>query len=191
MANSIAEKRQHFIDASTAFLAQKHNASLNEIADHIGVGRATLQRYFPKRQDLLRAIALDGVRKVDEALAPMQNIEQSAEDSLRMFFALLVPLGDAYHFLATYPDVLNFAEGAHDHGRQLAILQRDVVNLKQQHVIAIDIPDAWAVQMVEMLIWGAWSAVHAGSIARNDAAELAFRSLISGLGRQVVGEMVI
>lgn len=182
MAKSIAEKRQHFIDASTAFLAQKHNASLNEIADHIGVGRATLQRYFPKRQDLLQAIALDGVRKVNEALAPMQTIEQSAEAGLRMFFTLLVPLGDAYHFLATYPDVMSFEEVAHDHGRQLKTLHRYVEYLKRNDVIAIDIPDAWAVRMMDLLIWGAWSAVHAGSIARNDAAELAFRSLKSGLG---------
>ncbi|MEM7117065.1 MAG: TetR/AcrR family transcriptional regulator [Chloroflexota bacterium] len=188
MAKSIAEKRQHFIDASTAFLAQKHNASLNEIADHIGVGRATLQRYFPKRQDLLREIALECVQKVDQVLKPIQTIEQSAEAGLRMFFDVLVPLGDAYHFLATYPDVISFEEVAKDYGRQLNTLHRYVEYLKRENVIAIDIPDAWAVRMIDLLIWGAWSAVHAGSIARNDAAELAFRSLVSGLGQQVVQE---
>ena len=184
MAKSKAEKRQHFIDASTAFLAQKHGASLSEIADYIGVGRATLQRYFPKRQDLLREIALTCIRKMDEALEPIHDMPPSAEDNLQAFFEALVPFGDAYHFLSTYPDLMNFDDVARDYNRQLNDLHRYVQWLKRHNVIATDIPDAWAVRMMDLLIWGAWSAVHAGSIARNDAAKLAFRTLVGGLGRR-------
>ena len=181
MAKSKAEKRQDFIDASTPFLAQKHGASLSEIADHIGVGRATLQRYFPKREDLLRAIAVESVRKMDEATEPLYGIEQSANDGLLAMFELLIPLGDSYHFLATYPDLLRFEEVAEAYDRQLSDTKEYVQYLKKEGLIALDVPDAWAVIMIDLLVWGSWKGVQDGSIARNDAASLAYRSLIQGL----------
>lgn len=40
---------------------------------------------------------------------------------------------------------------------------------------------AWAVQTIEALIYVAWAAVDDGSVARRDAAGMAFRTLVRGL----------
>lgn len=181
MTTKESEKRQALIDASTAFLANKHNASLSEISKHIGVGRATLQRYFAKRDDLLQAIAIDSVRKMDEAMAPLYKIDQPADKSLLAMFELIIPLGDSFHFLATYPDLMRFPKVAEAYNRQLAETKEYVQYLKEEKIIGLDIPDAWGVLLIDLLVWGAWRGISDGSIARNDAAQLAYRSLTSGL----------
>lgn len=50
-----------------------------------------------------------------------------------------------------------------------------------EKIIGLEIPDAWEVMMIDLLVWGAWRGIQDGSIARNDAAQLAFRSLTHGL----------
>ena len=182
MSNSESRKQQ-LIKASSHVLATKHGASLGEVAEQIGIGRATLQRYFPKRQDLLREIALDALREIDEALNYILRMDLGAEESLQKMFELLAPLGDQYYYLVSYPDLMESADVAKAYERQLDRLNRYVQELKQRDVFPPEIPTAWVVQTIDLLIWGAWYAVENGSVARNDAAQLAFRTLMRGLGR--------
>ena len=176
-------KKQELIVASSRVLATNHGATLGEIAQQIGIGRATLQRYFPKRQDLLREIALDALREIEKALDSVLQTDMRPEESLQLMFELLAPVGDRYSYLVTYPDLMEIAEVAKAYDGQLDRLNRYVQDLKQRDVFAPDIPTAWIVQTIDLLIWGAWYAVDSGSVARNDAAQLAWRTLTSGLGR--------
>ncbi len=182
MVYGASKKKQKLLDAATNFLSREPSASLNDIAKNIGVGRATLQRYFPKRNDLLREIALDSIHKMDAALAPLYQMNLSAEDGVLKMFEALIPLGASYHVLA-YSDLMQFEEVAQAYQQQLSELQQYVQDLKRDGVIALDVPTAWGVQMIDLLIWGAWAAVADGSIAPNDAAQLAFRTLTKGLGK--------
>ena len=176
-------RRQKLIIASSRVLATNQGATLSEIAEQIGVGRATLQRYFPKRQDLLREIALDALREIDKALDSILQTDKRPEESLQMMFELLAPLGDRYSYLVSYPDLMEFTEVAKAYEHQLERLNRYIQDLKARDVFAPDIPTAWIVQTIDLLIWGAWYAVDSGSVARNDAALLASRTLMRGLGR--------
>ncbi|MEM7032769.1 MAG: TetR/AcrR family transcriptional regulator [Chloroflexota bacterium] len=177
----IASKKQRLIRKSITVLVKEPRASLGEIAKGIGVGRATLQRYFPKRDDLLREIALETILKTDEVLAPLYHMDLSAEEILLKMFEALIPLGDYYHFLASSPEVMAFEDVIQECERQMKELRLYVQDLKQEGLIAPDVPVAWAVHMIDMLIWTAWSAIEDGSIARNDAAQLAVRTLMTGL----------
>ncbi|MXX24233.1 MAG: hypothetical protein F4Z82_02130 [Caldilineaceae bacterium SB0668_bin_21] len=78
---------------------------------------------------------------------------------------------------------MEFAEVASAYYRQLDRLNRFVQELKQKEVFSPDIPTAWIVQTVDLLIWGAWYAEDSGSVARSDAALLTSRTLMRGLGR--------
>ena len=176
-------RKQQLLLASGRVLATNHGATLGEIAERIGIGRATLQRYFPKRQDLLREIALDALREIDIALDSVLRTDVRPEESLLLMFELLAPLGDRYFYLVSYPDLMDFEDVAKAYEQQLDRLNIFVQDLKQRDVFAPDIPTAWIVQTIDLLIWGAWYAVDSGSVARNDAALLASRTLMRGLGR--------
>lgn len=176
-------RKQELIRGSSQVLATNHGATLGEIAEQIGVGRATLQRYFPKRQDLLREIALDALREIEEALDSVLRMDIRTEDSLHKLFELLAPLGDRYFYLVSYPNLMDFEDVAKAYEQQLDRLKIFVHDLKQRDVFAPDIPTAWIVQTIDLLIWSAWYAVDSGSVARNDAAYLASRTLTRGLGR--------
>ena len=142
-----------------------------------------MQRYFPKRQDLLKEIALDALRAIDQALDSVLQTNMGPEESLQMLFELLAPLGDRYFYLVSYPDLMEISDVAEAYERQLDRLNRYIQELKQQDLFAPDIPTAWVVQTIDLLIWGAWYAVDSGAVARNDAAQLAARTLVRGLGR--------
>ena len=48
-------------------------------------------------------------------------------------------------------------------------------------------PRAWIVRLIDLLIYAMWQAVEEGEVARNDAAALAYRSLVEGLGNLTPG----
>lgn len=174
-------KKQKWIEVSTTFLASKHNASLSEIAAHIGIGRATLQRYFPKREDLLREIAADAILKTNAASTHLHSQNLSIQEHLLQLFEVLIPLGDRYHFLSSYPDLMQFEEIREGYEQQIHNLHAFVHRLKEAKMVSLDVPNAWVVYTIDLLIWGAWTAVHEGAIARNDAARLAYRTLLQGV----------
>ncbi len=78
---------------------------------------------------------------------------------------------------------MEFADVASAYDRQFDRLSRFLQELKQKEVFSPDIPTAWIVQTVDLLIWCACYAVDSGSVARNDVAQLAARTLMRGLGR--------
>lgn len=90
------------LDAATAVLARDPGASMQEVARAAGVGRATLYRRHPSREDLLRAIRLRALGECTAALAEVPAgggpWERLAE-SVRALMAVV----DRYRVLANAP----------------------------------------------------------------------------------------
>ena len=127
-------------------------ATLSEIAEQIEIGHANSQRYFPKRHDLLREIALDALREIDKALASFVQTGMRPEVSLRMMYERLAPVRDRYFYLVSYPDMMGFTEVAKAYEHQFDRPYGYIRDLKSQGVFAQDIPAAWNVQTVDSLI---------------------------------------
>lgn len=64
---------------------------------------------------------------------------------------------------------------------QLERLSTLVNEVKAEQGLALDVPTAWTVAVIDSLIYTAWMSVEAGSIARNEAANLVIRTLFEGL----------
>lgn len=87
------------IDAAVRLLAEQPQASMREIADASGVGRTTVYRHFPTRDDLMRALyrqVIDESRAISAAIAE-QGLPIA--DALRAFAVEVVGLGERYRFL--------------------------------------------------------------------------------------------
>ncbi len=173
--------KDSLLDAAATTLAQKPSASMNEIAHAGGVGRATLYRYFPNREALLRELTIEAFERSEQVIAPILAQKQSASDMLRDCITVMVPLGDRYNFLLSGPMFEDDPEIIMLYERQSQIWIGLVEALKSEGVVAPDIPTAWVSAAIEGLIYTAWSSVHDGYIARRDAPDLVFRTLLKGL----------
>ena len=173
--------RDNQLDEAAAFLARDPSASLARVAEAIGVGRATVARHYPKREDLLRALAMRSLQVVDEAVAGLESEVQSGVEYVERSFERLVPIGANFHFLQSEIAVLADDEFRAELDRQLEEVGVLVRQLKQEGAIDRAVPDAWAVAVMDSLLYAAWQSVEAGDIAPNDAARLATRTFFSGL----------
>ena len=94
---------ERILAAAPAVLTANRGASVDLIAERAEVGRATLYRHFPTREDLLRAIyrrALDDAAAAIEAADPESG---PAAAALRRVIAAVLEVGDRYRFV-TQPD---------------------------------------------------------------------------------------
>ncbi len=165
--------------AALEVFAANPGASLAEVAARAGVGRATLHRHFPSRQDLIRELAIAALDATDGACAGLEH-EPDAMVALGRMFEALVPLADRFHFLSRCP--VDDPEVARRYAGQLDGLDRLIAALRTQGHLDPAVPDAWAVALADSLIWTAWSAAAEGSIPVRDAAALATRSFLRGVG---------
>lgn len=181
--SKLEKTRKAILNAAIAILSRRPDASLSDIADHAGVGRATLHRHFESRDDLIRSLALEAIRETDEVCQPVIESAGTAEHMLSGIFEAIIPLGDRYNFLSNYRNVENDQEVRKQTERQVAETLELVKALKAENAIAADIPDAWVVAVIDALIYAAWDGVEDGHIARRDAAGLAMRTIMTGLGK--------
>jgi AcrR family transcriptional regulator len=97
--------RRTVLDAAVALLAQRPQATMQEVADASGLGRTTVYRHFPRRQDLIDALYEEVLR---EAAETVQEAVSSAPDARALLCDLgtrIIAIGDRYRFLDAHPDM--------------------------------------------------------------------------------------
>ena len=91
-----AERREEILDAATKLFATLGYADTDtqQLADKLGVGKGTLYRYFPSKQELFLAAADRGMRRlcefIDRRVAPIEDPPERIEQvviSYLQFFA--------------------------------------------------------------------------------------------------------
>lgn len=174
------ETRDAIIEAAFLVYAESPTASLGDVAERAGVGRATLHRYFPGRSDLMRALALTAMEELNDAVAKQTASAESHSDGFRLALHAIVPLANRQWFLAQEgvdadPKVAAAYKASRDQ------LHADIEAAKAESAFSADIPTVWIVTAFENLIYAAWSLVRDGEATPKQAAELAWRTLACGL----------
>src|SRR3954451_12847891 len=101
--------RNAVLEAGARLLAERPTASMQDIADASGVGRTTVYRHFPAREDLVAAL-IDQV--AEEALQVMERAtaaDGTAPDVLRRLDHDIVALGRRWSFLRAQRDAVRAA----------------------------------------------------------------------------------
>lgn len=176
------QSREAIRRAAAELLASDPSASLAQVAARAGVGRATLHRHFQGRAELVRAVALEALDATDAVCAGLEAAP-SSRAALGQLFEAMVPLGAHYAFLIRCP--VDDPEVEARYAAQVEQLRKLVEWLRADGWIAPTVPTAWAVALIDQLIWSTWTLVARGEIASREAARLAIDTVLHGMGERM------
>lgn len=91
--------RESVLDHAGRLLAEDPAIGMSEIAIAAGIGRATLYRHFPTREELIEAIGTRAAGEAEHAIAASRLDEGTTEEALHRLVLALLEIGDRYRFL--------------------------------------------------------------------------------------------
>ncbi|MEO1359222.1 MAG: helix-turn-helix domain-containing protein [Pseudomonadota bacterium] len=184
MTNSVRlSTRDAIVEAAFAVFSKNPSAALSDVAERAGVGRATLHRHFAGRDELVRALAKIASKEMGEAVEEACADATTYSEVARLALQALIPLGDRHGFLAleTFADDPDMQA---DFAREQKETAEMVDAAKGEGLFDTAVPTSWIVQAYDNLMYAGWESVKAGETTHDQAAALAWRTLIHGLGRQ-------
>lgn len=167
------------MQAALLLYTLRPDATLDDVAAHARISRATLFRHFPNRSALLRAAGVHVIGQIDVALGACAAA-QSPRERLHAALEVLVEAGLPLHA------VFGLAERADD------VELKDALRALDRHLepvidacvgaglIAADLPAQWLDAALDGLLYAAWSAIHAGTFTPAQATDLLLRTLLHG-----------
>jgi AcrR family transcriptional regulator len=178
MASSLGEprsdsrrNREAVLDAAERLLGEHPDASMGQIADASGVGRTTVYRHFPTREDLL-GVLVDRVLTESRATAA-EVLEQDipTETALRELGEAIATMGERFTFLAAYrPLVQEALKSARL--RQAEPLKRFIEAGARRGTVRADLSPDWLVGMVRGMSNAAVGEIRAGRTDRRAAGRM-------------------
>lgn len=172
--------RDSLIEAAFVVFSRDPSAPLSVVAGAAGVGRATLHRYFSSRDALIRELAQIAIAEMDVAAEAACQKAESAEQVLHRTLQVLIPLGDRHGFLAHVP--LEHDETIQaEFERQTRETVEMIEAAKTEGAFDRNVSTAWVVQAYNHLLYAAWESVRSDEATADQAAGLAWRTLMSGL----------
>ena len=163
------------LEAAIGLLGERPGASMRAIADASGVGRSTVYRHFPTREELLRALVHRVLEESHALASATAASELPAADTLRELGPQIVAIGERFRFL-----------DAHRHLREeilAATAARDdprapwLAAAQARGELRADLPVAWMLAMIRGLAVAAIDELNAGRVEAKEAGRLLGESL--------------
>lgn len=178
------QRRHDLLNAASELLAIKPTASLADIADYAKIGKATLHRYFPTRDDLMLALGYRALEDVARIITDCRLEEGTVLEALTRLIEALIPLGDKLHFL--------LHDTSLDHDAEFAVAEATtnvpILTLIQRGQAAgelrSDLSAEWMLYHLNYALFATWQSVHEGFVARREAAHLLTTTLLVGIVRR-------
>ncbi|GII82611.1 hypothetical protein Ssi03_06010 [Sphaerisporangium siamense] len=157
-------------------LGQKPDASIQEIADASGVGRTTVYRNFPAREDLVRALFAVVVEEQRAIVAAAVAQGGTSAEILRRLGPEILAVGERYRFLDVHRDLVT--EDPHERPGPEDPLLTWLTAAHESGAIRAGLPPHWAYAMVRALAVGANEEVAAGRVSPAEAGRLLGETLV-------------
>ncbi|SFL02541.1 TetR/AcrR family transcriptional regulator [Shimia haliotis] len=177
----IEKTAEAILEAAFSVFDDTPTATLTDVAAEAGVGRATLHRHFSGRDELLTAMAIQAMRELDDVFETAAAEAETYTEALRLGMAAMIPLANRAHFLEDWPSVNSPALAAETE-RQKHEMIHAIEQAKSEGGFAPDVPSAWIAQSFDALLFAAWEMVKSEDATPKQAADLAWRTLTTGVG---------
>jgi AcrR family transcriptional regulator len=166
-------------EAAMRVLAERPGASMSEIAQACGLGRATLYRHFANREELVEAIQEQALQAAAEAIASARLDEGPATEALRRAIAALVGVGDRYRLLAreVATDPARLQRQPAVAGRLLEVVRRG----QEAGELRADLPPTWMLPALASLLVVAMRSMADATVTHEQAAERVASTLLDGI----------
>lgn len=177
-----ARSRRTLMESSLALLLQKPSASMSDIAQHAGVGRATLYRHFETREALIGALVVESLEQTEAVVEPVVAQELSAKETLLGILAAVVPLADRYHFLLSLWNLgVEDPEIDRIYNDQLEKLYSLIEAGKAEGSIGKQLRTDWLVSVIDSLIYSSWWMLGQGIMTEPEVVKHLEVSLYQGI----------
>jgi AcrR family transcriptional regulator len=176
--SDVARNHRAILVAARRLLAEQPDASLAEVAQAAGLGRATIYRYYAAKPDLLRAIGRQAVADFLAAMEDAEPDEGDAAEALRRMIERVLAIDAAPALLVGLRD--DRATTEEQRRASVEPLIRTVARGQAAGELRDDLPPAWIVHAIVRLHTLALELVRDGVIAEDDAARLLSSTLLDG-----------
>lgn len=167
------------IQAAFTLYREKPSASLAEIAQYAGIGRATLHRHFKGRNELLAALADRALIELDDIATAATENAQSYTQALQLIMYAIVPLADRHWFLSR--EVVDTDKKIQaEHQKQMQQMCDLIESAKAEGSIASTMPTAWVAATFDSLLFSAWEVINNGEATIRQASDLAWNTFLYG-----------
>jgi AcrR family transcriptional regulator len=165
------------LEAALVVFTNNPAASVEEIIVAADVSRATFYKFFASKQAVLVEVALYSMYHIDELLIDyFTDDSNSATDKLMYTFEKVIPLGERYTFLTSFPSLDTNKKVAEYEQQQLQGLKDTIAQAQADGVIRRDLPTTWLVELFDMLIYTGWKTLSTGDVSLKEVIKLSQRA---------------
>ena len=149
--------RRALLDAGVHALLQNPQASLSQIAQHAGVGRATLYRHFETREQLIQALAIESLEMTEQAMAPIKRQGLTGLKAIEAMFEAILPLANRYRFILSLWSIAEEDEQVQlIYQQQISELMLWIDQGKRNQEIDPSLDSMWLATLIDSAIYGLW-----------------------------------
>lgn len=168
------------LKAAFTLYREKPSASLAEIAQYAGIGRATLHRHFKGRNELLAALADNALTEIDTVATAAASDAQSYTEALALIMYALIPLADQQWFLSREAMSASTVTTT-KYQQQLDEMYELIESAKNEGTIEPSLPTVWVATTFDSLLFSAWEMINNGEATIKQAGDLAWDTFIKGV----------
>nr|MDT0663609.1 TetR/AcrR family transcriptional regulator [Micromonospora sp. DSM 115978] len=188
--------RTAILSAAAEVLARDRTATLADVAEAAAVGRSTLHRYFPDRDELFRAVVEDSVQVLATSVSDAAIDAGPPLAAMRRLVAAMVDVGDRILFLFGDPRTLeNYGPAYDPDGPECdpaAVGQgpgadRGTLDLiergQAEGVFDPEVGSDWIQSVLWGLVYTGCEAAREGRLPRHGVAATVIRTFENGIAR--------
>jgi AcrR family transcriptional regulator len=170
--------REAILEAAIGVLAAQPEAGVAEVAAVAGVGRATVDRHFASRDELIEALRLHASEEARRRFEAARVDAGDPVEALERMVTAMLALGDRYRVI--------FSQDQEGRPRRKQVLLKPLGRLiaraQAEGAIDPDVPPAWVIASLRALLRAATGEVEARRLARDAAPQWVVRTLVRGVG---------